>query len=43
MATSKQIATYIATTRQRHKEIAITELAQGVNWLHIQIYIINII
>ena len=30
MVTSKEMATYIATTRQRDKEIAITELVQGV-------------
>ena len=43
MATSKELATYIATTRQGDKEIAITELVQGVYRFHMQKYIANII
>ena len=43
MATTKERATYIATTRQRDKEIAKTKLVQGVYKFHIQIYIANII
>ena len=31
---SKEMATYIATTRQRDKEIAITKLVLGVTHVH---------
>ena len=37
------MATYIATTTQGDKEIAITELVQGAYKFHMQIYIANII
>ena len=45
MATSKEIATYIATTRvrQRDEEIAITKLVHGVHRFHLQICTANII
>ena len=39
MATSREMATYIGTTRQRDKEIALTKLVQGVYKFHMQIYI----
>ena len=43
MATSKEMASYIAATRQRDKEIAITKLVRFVYRFHMQIYIANII
>ena len=43
MATTKEMANYIATTRQGDKEKAITELVLGVYWFQKQIYEANIL
>ena len=43
MATTKEMAIYIATTRQGDKEKAITELVLGVQWFQKQIYEANIL
>ena len=39
----KEIANYIATTRQGNKEKAITELVLGIQWFQKQIYEANIL